>query len=130
MDMRGFAAVVWHEVVTIPAVIEKPSVILTKIIATVGPACATPEAVQRMIEEGVRVFRINFSHGTFEDYAAHLARIRAAGERCGVPVAVLGDLSGPKIRVGKVGGDRPAGGPAGGVQPRGPQCGHGAPDVG
>ena len=76
--------------------------ILTKIIATVGPACARPEQLHKLIEEGVRVFRLNFSHGTFEQFAASLSAIRQAEAMAGQPIGVLGDLSGPKIRIGKV----------------------------
>jgi pyruvate kinase len=76
--------------------------ILTKIIATVGPACDTPALLTRLIDEGARVFRINFSHGTFEGFAKSLAAVREAGRLTGQHVGVLGDLSGPKIRVGKV----------------------------
>jgi len=76
--------------------------ILAKIIATVGPACSSPEVMVRLIEEGVRVFRINFSHGSFEEFARSLAAVRRAAETTGHNIGVLGDLSGPKIRVGKV----------------------------
>ena len=55
-----------------------------------------------MIREGVRVFRINFSHGSFDDYERIYNTVRAASEALGIPIAVIGDLSGPKIRVGKV----------------------------
>ena len=82
---------------------QKPSgFILTKIIATLGPASNDPQVLVRLIEEGARVFRINFSHGRFEDFEKLLRAIRRASEIAGVPVAALGDLSGPKIRVGKV----------------------------
>ncbi len=76
--------------------------IFTKILATVGPSSQSVEVLERLIEEGVRVFRLNFSHGSFESFAAMLANIRKAEEAVGQPVAVLGDLCGPKIRVGKV----------------------------
>ena len=73
----------------------------TKIVATVGPACSDAATVAALVEAGVDVFRLNFSHG---DHAAHTAAyrtIRAAAEAAGAPVAVLADLCGPKIRVGK-----------------------------
>ena len=76
--------------------------ILTKILATVGPACRDVPTLVRLIEEGVRAFRINFSHGTFEEFAAALANIRQAGVQTKTPVGVLGDLSGPKIRLNTV----------------------------
>ncbi len=75
---------------------------LTKIIATLGPASEALETIVRLIEEGVSIFRINFSHGTFEEYERLLSRVRQAAERTGLPAAVIGDLSGPKIRVGEV----------------------------
>ena len=76
--------------------------ILTKIVATLGPACNRPEVVVRLIEEGARVFRVNFSHGGFDGFEASLQAVRQASQETGVPVGVLGDLSGPKIRVGQV----------------------------
>ena len=76
--------------------------LLTKIIATLGPASAEPQIILKLIQQGVRIFRINFSHGTFEDYEQLLKNIREAEKKSGEHIAVLGDLSGPKIRVGKV----------------------------
>jgi len=81
---------------------EEPPHLLTKIIATVGPACLDVEKLSRMIEEGVRVFRINFSHGSFEGFEEARALIRQASDYTGIDAAILGDLCGPKIRVGKV----------------------------
>ncbi|MCE9591107.1 MAG: pyruvate kinase [Planctomycetes bacterium] len=75
---------------------------LTKIIATVGPACGTPAGIARLIEEGARVFRINFSHGSFDGFAQSLDAIRAASQSTGEIVGALGDLSGPKIRLGQI----------------------------
>ncbi len=78
----------------------------TKVVATVGPACDSPETLGRLIEAGANVFRLNFSHGTRESHAAALQRIRqAAAERQAV-VAVLGDLGGPKIRLGAIAGGK------------------------
>jgi pyruvate kinase len=74
---------------------------LTEIVATIGPASESPDTILQLIDAGVRVFRINFSHGDFETHARAVASIRAASEEAGVPVAVMGDLSGPKIRVGE-----------------------------
>jgi pyruvate kinase len=76
--------------------------LLTKIIATLGPATSSTTMIKKLIASGVRVFRINFSHGTFEDYDKLLINIRKAQKESGKYVAVLGDLSGPKIRTGKV----------------------------
>lgn len=72
----------------------------TKIIATQGPACSTPEVLDALIASGVDVFRLNFSHGTHESHAESFRQIKAAIARSGRHVAVLGDLCGPKIRVG------------------------------
>ncbi|MHC5007945.1 MAG: pyruvate kinase [Planctomycetota bacterium] len=74
---------------------------LTKIVATVGPASASPDTIVRLIDAGVRVFRINFSHGDFETHTRAVANIRAASDKTGIPVAVMGDLPGPKIRIGE-----------------------------
>ena len=76
--------------------------LLTKIIATLGPASEAPETVERLIQEGVRVFRINFSHGSMDEHEQRIRAVRAASRRTGIPVAIIGDLGGPKIRVGKV----------------------------
>jgi pyruvate kinase len=76
--------------------------ILTKIIATLGPASAGVENIKLLITEGARIFRVNFSHGSFEGFSALIDQVREAGQESGIPVAVLGDLSGPKIRIGKV----------------------------
>ncbi|MEM1028398.1 MAG: pyruvate kinase, partial [Planctomycetota bacterium] len=73
--------------------------LLTKILATVGPASQDVGTLSRMIEEGARAFRVNFSHGDFDDFEKSVSLIRQAAARTGVPVGILGDLSGPKIRV-------------------------------
>lgn len=74
---------------------------LTKIVATLGPASNSPEVIEQLITEGVRVFRINFSHGEFSEHLASLQRVRAAAAKLDQHIGVLGDLCGPKIRVGK-----------------------------
>jgi len=74
----------------------------TKIVATIGPASDSPEMLARLIEAGVSVFRLNFSHGRFEEHAERLRRIRQAAGELQTPVAVLGDLQGPKLRVTRV----------------------------
>ena len=71
----------------------------TKIIATIGPASASPERVSELIQAGVDVFRINFSHGNYEAHEQSLQMIRQAEQAAGRPIAVCGDLCGPKIRV-------------------------------
>ncbi len=81
---------------------EETGFLLTKIIATLGPASEAPDTVDRLIQEGVRAFRLNFSHGTLDEHAQRIRVVRLASQRAGIPVAVIGDLCGPKIRVGKV----------------------------
>jgi pyruvate kinase len=76
--------------------------IRTKILATLGPATADVEVLYRLFEAGVDVCRLNFSHGTLDEHKLMLDRIREAAARFHHPVAVLGDLCGPKIRLGKV----------------------------
>ncbi|MGD2070654.1 MAG: pyruvate kinase [Gemmatimonadota bacterium] len=73
----------------------------TKIVATLGPASATRERIDALIAAGVEVFRLNFSHGSQEGHANTFHTVRAAADAAGRPVAVLGDLSGPKIRAGR-----------------------------
>ena len=72
----------------------------TNIVATIGPATSSDAAIRELIDAGVDVFRLNFSHGTYEGHAAVIARIRAASAERQRAVAVLQDLSGPKIRTG------------------------------
>jgi pyruvate kinase len=74
----------------------------TKIVATVGPACDTVEKLVALIHAGVSVFRINTAHGTKEERNQKLADVRAAGDAAGMPVGVLVDLAGPKIRLGEL----------------------------
>src|SRR5688572_18388645 len=76
--------------------------IRTKIIATLGPATSDVETLYRLFESGVDVCRLNFSHGHLDEHKVMLGRIRDAAKRFHHPVAVLGDLCGPKIRLGKV----------------------------
>jgi pyruvate kinase len=72
----------------------------TKIVATIGPASREPEVLARMIEAGLDVARLNFSHGSRELHAENAQRIRAAAKEVGRPVAILQDLPGPKLRIG------------------------------
>ncbi len=76
--------------------------LITKIIATLGPATSRKEMIRELVEAGVRVFRINFSHGEFADYDLLVDHIRKVQEETGIYISILGDLSGPKIRTGKV----------------------------
>ena len=79
----------------------------TKIVATLGPASETRESIARLIDAGMDVARMNFSHGTYEDHAKRIAMVRDAAAAAGRAVAVLQDLQGPKIRTGLLAGGRP-----------------------
>lgn len=72
----------------------------TKIVATIGPSSSDEHTLVRMIEAGMNVARINCSHGTHEEYARNIETIRRASKKTKMPVAILLDLSGPKIRIG------------------------------
>ncbi|AUP79624.1 pyruvate kinase [Flavivirga eckloniae] len=72
----------------------------TKIVATLGPATSTKEVLKGMLEEGVNVFRINFSHADYNDVAERVKMIRELNEEFGFTAAILADLQGPKLRVG------------------------------
>jgi len=74
----------------------------TKIVATIGPASESPEMLERLIRAGLNVARLNFSHGDFTGHAERIARIRAAEKATGRRVAIMADLPGPKMRVGKI----------------------------
>ncbi len=74
----------------------------TKIVATVGPASESAEMLERLIRAGLNVARLNFSHGDFSGHAERVARIRAAEKATGRRVAIMADLPGPKMRVGKI----------------------------
>ena len=74
----------------------------TKIVTTIGPATRTVEGMVELIEAGADVFRLNFSHGTREDHSENVAMAREAAERTGKQVGILGDLPGPKLRIGDV----------------------------
>ena len=78
----------------------------TKIVATLGPASNTPEVLEKMIRAGVDVVRLNFSHGKAQDHIDRATMVRAAAERVGKSVAIMADLQGPKIRVGKFDGGK------------------------
>ncbi len=72
----------------------------TKIVGTIGPASREPETLVRMVEAGMDVARLNYSHGTLEEHAETARRVRDAAGRVGRPVAILQDLPGPKLRIG------------------------------
>ncbi len=73
----------------------------TKIVATLGPASSDPEVLERLLRAGVDVVRLNFSHGKAQDHIDRAALVRQIAEKIGKPVAIMADLQGPKIRVGK-----------------------------
>ena len=73
----------------------------TKIVATLGPASSDPDLLEKMITAGVNVVRLNFSHGKAEDHIERARLVREAAQRAGREVAIMADLQGPKIRVGK-----------------------------
>lgn len=94
---RVAGAAVW------PPPAENPAPpILASIVATIGPASEQPETIRRLIDSGVSVFRLNFSHGDFPAHEKRLRTIRQVAAELGVSVACLGDLQGPKIRVGRI----------------------------
>ncbi|MDG3002545.1 pyruvate kinase [Paludisphaera mucosa] len=77
----------------------------TKIVATLGPASRDPAMLRRLVEAGVDVFRLNFSHGTHDEHSATFRDIQDVSREMGRQVAVLQDLCGPKIRLGTIAGD-------------------------
>ncbi|HBD26125.1 MULTISPECIES: pyruvate kinase [unclassified Flavobacterium] len=72
----------------------------TKIVATLGPACSTKEVIKKMIDAGVNVFRVNFSHADYTDVTERIQMIRELNDEFGYTTSILGDLQGPKLRVG------------------------------
>ena len=73
-----------------------------KIVATIGPSCGDEAKLQKIIEAGVNVARLNFSHGTHEDHAQRIASIRKLSKTLNRPITILQDLQGPKLRVGRL----------------------------
>src|ERR1700712_28964 len=74
----------------------------TKIVATVGPACDSYEQLLALVKAGVNVFRLNFSHGSHEDKAKIIEHIRTINTTEPYNISILGDLQGPKLRVGDI----------------------------
>src|SRR5438477_5892399 len=72
----------------------------TTIVATIGPSCSSPEQLDALVAAGMDAARLNLSHGTHDDHSARAALVREAEERAGRPLALIGDLQGPKLRVG------------------------------
>ena len=82
-----------------------PTRLATKIVCTIGPASSSPSVLGQMIRAGMDVARINFSHGTYEEHLKSIKTIRKVSHRLRRPVAILQDLPGPKLRVGKLASD-------------------------
>ncbi len=78
----------------------------TRIVATLGPASASPDMLSRLFHAGADVFRLNFSHGAHADHLASIRMIRALEAQVRRPIAILADVQGPKLRVGRFGGGR------------------------
>jgi pyruvate kinase len=76
----------------------------TKIVATLGPSSWDPDTIKQLIEVGVNVFRLNFSHGTHQEFAEVIQRVRTISIDLDVPICLLQDLQGPKIRIGEIQG--------------------------
>ena len=74
----------------------------TKIVCTVGPASESPEILAQMMQAGMNIVRLNFSHGDFESHKRMIDRIRAVAQETGRRVAIMGDLPGPKMRIGQL----------------------------
>lgn len=77
----------------------------TKIVCTLGPSSNSPEMIDKMIAAGMNVARLNFSHGTHEEHAEVIKRLKEAREKSGSPLAIMLDTKGPEIRLGKFEGD-------------------------
>ncbi|HKG76133.1 MAG TPA: pyruvate kinase, partial [Beijerinckiaceae bacterium] len=73
-----------------------------KIVATLGPASSSPEMIRALFEAGADVFRFNFSHGSHEDHQKRYDIVRSIEQETGRPIAILADLQGPKLRVGRL----------------------------
>ena len=74
----------------------------TKIVCTIGPASASPEVMEKMIQAGMNIARLNFSHGDFDSHRTVVRNLRSAANAAGKRVAIMADLSGPKMRIGKL----------------------------
>lgn len=81
--------------------IQEKRLVKTKKVATLGPSSSSHETIKALVEAGVNVFRLNFSHGTHEEHVERIHKIRSVEKETGVKVSILQDLQGPKIRLGK-----------------------------
>lgn len=88
-----------------PAAIERTR--RAKIVATLGPACSTPEVFRQLVRAGLDVARLNFSHGSHAQKAELIRMVRTVAKEEGKPICILADLQGPKIRTGKLKGHKP-----------------------
>ncbi|HEV7499260.1 MAG TPA: pyruvate kinase, partial [Vicinamibacteria bacterium] len=79
----------------------------TKIVATIGPASRDRKVLEHLAQAGVDVVRLNFSHGEHDEHLQVIQAVREISTSLGRPIALLQDLSGPKIRVGKLAGGKP-----------------------
>ena len=79
----------------------------TKIVATLGPASTSEDVMRRLMQAGVNVFRLNFSHGTQDEKRATIAQIRRLSAEMALWVAIMADLQGPKFRLGETGDHKP-----------------------
>ena len=78
-----------------------------KIICTIGPSCNTEARLREMMQLGMDVARLNFSHGTHPEHARNIARLRRAAKKENRTICILRDLQGPKIRTGKLEDKKP-----------------------
>ena len=78
----------------------------TKIVATIGPACSTPEALTELVRAGVDGARLNLSHGTHDQHREWARLVRETERQVGRPIALIADLQGPKLRIEEELGDR------------------------
>src|SRR4030043_1147195 len=74
----------------------------TKIVCTIGPSTSSASMIKELLQAGMDVARINFSHGTHKEHASYIKTLRQAAKQAGVPLAIMQDLPGPKNRTGKL----------------------------
>ena len=74
----------------------------TKVVCTIGPASEAPEVMEKMIRAGMNIARLNFSHGSFDSHRTVVRNLRSAALSAGKRLAIMGDLSGPKMRIGRL----------------------------